>query len=93
VGKLFTVITYAAGIHADVVYDIVTVPAVTPVTMPLTLPTVAVPEPVVLVHVPPAVTSVNVIELSIHTDVGPVIDVGEPLTVTVIATPAPHPVV
>jgi hypothetical protein len=66
------------------------VPAVTPVTMPLELPTVAVP--FAADHVPPDTVLLNVMFEPTHTAVGPdnVPDVGNAMTVTIcvaLATP------
>ena len=58
----------------------VTVPALTPVTMPVEAPTVAVPV-AVLLHVPPPVASVSVILDPAHTLVGPEIATGKEFTV------------
>ena len=67
----------------------VAVPAATPVTIPVTEPTVALAV-LLLVHVPPVVTSVNVVVVPVHTFSVPVIgltDVG--VTVTTVVTSQP----
>ena len=65
----------------------VTVPKLTPVTIPELLPTVAIPVPDED-QVPPATPSVNVIVPPIHAVDEPLIvpDVGNGVTVTVVVT-------
>ena len=58
------------------------VPSDTPVTMPEALPAVAIAG-LLLLHVPPGVASVKVIEEPTHTLPGPTIANGERLTVTI----------
>ena len=60
------------------------VPADTPVTIPLRLPTLTAPVPVPALHSPPPAVSLNVTLAPAHTVPGPVIVVGERLTVTVV---------
>ena len=61
------------------------VPPATPVTIPDELPTVATVV-VPLVHVPPPVTSFNVVVLPTHSENVPVIGLGNVFTVTVAVT-------
>ena len=64
------------------------VPRATPVTIPVVLPMVAVAV-VLLIQVPPATPSVNVIFANTHTADGPVIGVGIVYTATVVLTLQP----
>ena len=70
----------------------VAVPAVTPVTVPVAEPTVAL-EVLLLLHVPLPVASVNVVVSPIHTAPVPVIPEGTELTVIVVAAVQPAPLV
>lgn len=85
----FTVTTVVAGVPHPVAYDIVVVPAATPVTMPVLLPTVAVPADELL-HVPPDVVLDKDVVEPTHTMLVPEIAAGDPFTVTV-ANEAPQP--
>ena len=69
----------------DVVYVILTVPAATPVTIPVDEPTVAVPV-ALLVHVPPNVASLRVIAFAVQRLLDPLIAEGTVLTVTSAVT-------
>ena len=60
--------------------------------MPEDTPTVAT-EVLLLIHVPPAVASLNVVDDPIHTDVVPVMAAGSGLTVTTLVTKQPTPTV
>lgn len=64
------------------------VPPDTPVTTPDPVPTVAMPE-LLLLHAPPAVPSLNAIVKDGHTTEGPVIPDGKGLTVTVVVITQP----
>lgn len=72
------------------VYVMVTVPAATPVTIPLVEPTVAVSKSLLL-QVPPPVASVSVLVDPTQTFIVPVIVAGSGLTVTVTAELALQP--
>ena len=72
---------------AEIVYEIVTVPTVTPVTMPVD-PTDAIPEALVL-HVPPEVASVSEMVEPAHTEEAPDIAAGNAFTVTVVVAMQP----
>jgi hypothetical protein len=63
-------------------------PALTPVTIPLLLPTVAAPP--LLLHAPPLILPLNVVVSPIHTEAVPLI-VG--VAVTLIVVPAEQPLV
>ena len=80
VGIGLTVIDLVTKQPVDSAYDIVTVPALTPVTEPVTEPTVAT-DVLLLVQVPPGVGAVNEIEDATQTFVVPVIGSGNGLTV------------
>jgi hypothetical protein len=58
-------------------------PGGSPVTIPVAEPTVATPG-LLLLHIPPDVASLKGKDEPAHTDVGPVIDAGGGLTVTVV---------
>ena len=60
----------------------VSIPAVTPVTIPDKEPTVACP--LLALHVPPGVRSLNAIVAPVQTVFGPAIGAGLGLTVTVL---------
>ena len=79
-GRGFIVILFVA-LQPPTVYEIVAVPAVTPVTMPEEEPTVALV--LLLLQVPPAVASVSVIVAPSQTEELPEIDGGVGFTVTV----------
>jgi len=64
-------------------YMIVTEPGLTPVTMPLEEPTVAI-DVLPLLQVPPGVVELNVMLRPIQTDPGPVIAAGSGFTVIVV---------
>jgi len=64
----------------DVVYNIVSIPAVAPVTLPNASTEAFV---FVALHVPPDAVSVTVIVLSSHTRLGPLIGEGKLFTVSV----------
>ena len=66
----------------------IAVPAETPVTMPVPEPIVAIPV-APLVQLPPAVPSVRVVVLPVHTDNVPPIATGAVFTVTVVVTRQP----
>ena len=70
------------------VYEITTVPAATPVTIPDDEPTVATPT-LPLVHVPPDGVLFNVVVRPAQTVNVPVTDVGNGLTVMVVAAIQP----
>jgi len=63
----------------------VVLPALTPVAIPVVLPIVATPG-VLLLHVPPAVISDNVVAVEVHNIVLPNMPVGFGFTVTVVVT-------
>ncbi len=64
-------------------YEIIAVPADTPVTRPLSDPTIATPG-VAEVHNPPDTASDNVIVDNAQTVLGPLMATGEGLTVTIV---------
>ena len=66
----------------------VTVPAVTPVTIPVLAPTDAVPV-LLLLHVPPVVAELSVVTAPVHTVDAPDIAAGNGLTVTTAITRQP----
>ena len=68
----------------------VAVPADTPVTTPVVMPTVAV-ERELLVHVPPAIISVSVIVEPTQTSLLPIMAGGNAYTVTVTVAAQPVP--
>ena len=86
-GCALTVTTDVVMQLAPVAYVIVAVPAEMPFTTPV-VPTVAAASAVL--HVPPAVASDNPIPDPAHTTIGPVIEDGSAVTVTVAL--ATHPV-
>ena len=71
-----------------IVYVIVTMPSVMPVTVPVDEPIVATPG-LLLLQTPPEVASVNVVVIPTHTLVVPPIAAGFGLTVTVVVTKDP----
>lgn len=73
-------------------YVMVAIPAVTPVTIPVDDPTVAIPG-ALLVHVPPVTPSLSVVARPMHTCVTPVIAVGTVFTVTVAVALQPAAIV
>ena len=72
-GIAFTVIIEVA-IAPDTLYDIVSMPAATPITTPSAV--IVAMASLLLLHVPPAVVSVSVILLPVHTAVAPAIGAG-----------------
>lgn len=89
-GNGFTVTVVFLKHPPGAVYVTIAVPAETPVTTPVDVPTVTV-EAAVL-HDPPAVTSASVIVLPpAHTLTGPVMTSGKALTVTVAIAIQPAP--
>ena len=72
------------------VYDIVAEPEATPLTSPVAEPTVATAI-LLLVQVPPAVTSLNVVVALRHTDAAPVIAAGPEITETAVVVKQPAP--
>lgn len=80
-GFEFTVIRVVTTQPDPIEYVIVVVPAVIPVTIPLSDPTCAIPGPAD-VHVPPPVASLSVVVAIMHTCVVPVIAGGSAFTVT-----------
>jgi hypothetical protein len=92
-GNGFTVITTDAKTVPQLfvtAYTIESVPAVTPVTMPV-LPTVA-SAVLVLLHTPPGAASVSVIDESAHTLPAPEMVPATGSGLTVIASVVRHPV-
>lgn len=83
-----TVTGFTAEHPAPIEYVIFTVPAVTPVTIPVPDPTVAIPV-ALLLQVPPGVRSLSVIVAPIQTWLSPVIGFGEELTFTVTVEKQP----
>ena len=81
-GVAFTVTT-AVFTQLPAVYDMVTVPAATPVTTPVDEPTVAKPV-LLLLHVPPVVAQASVVVAPSHTVSVPVIGNGFTLTFIVV---------
>jgi hypothetical protein len=72
-GAVLTVIILVARTVAQLLvtaYVIVDVPAVTPLTMPVSEPTVATAV-LLLLHVPPLAVSLSVTGVPVHTDVEP----------------------
>ena len=74
VGSGFTSMLKLTELH--VLYTAVTVPGVTPVTMPVAAPIDAEPEPEAMLQVPPVTPSVRVVVLPAHTVAEPLIAVG-----------------
>ena len=85
----FTVTVVVTKQPAAIVYVIVAVPPATPVTIPETVPTVALAV-LLLLHVPPVTASVNVEVDPAHIITVPLIAVGVWLIVTIDV--AKHPV-
>jgi hypothetical protein len=77
-----TVITVVAIQFVGAVYVIIAVPPVTPFTVP-DVPTVAMPV-LLLLHVPPDVMSLKVVDVPAQTIVVPVTDAGNGFIVTVV---------
>jgi hypothetical protein len=90
-GAWFIVITVVARQPLAKLYEIMDVPAVTPVIAPVVEPMVATPV-VPLIHVPPPVASVSVVVVARHIVVVPAIATGVGFTVITWARPVPHPV-
>ena len=92
----FTVISFVDEVtpqELTIVYEIITVPAVTPVTTPVA-DTVACE--LLALQVPPVTASVRVIAAPVITDEGPVITPAEAVLLTVtdlVACAVPHPFV
>jgi hypothetical protein len=84
-GSGFTVMVTVEVQPVASVYEITVVPIDTPVTTPVSEPTVAT-DTFVLLHVPPDVTSLRVITDPAQTEVGPVIGEGDGLTVIILVT-------
>lgn len=81
-----------AAVPQPVLYCIVTLPPLTPLTVPddgSTVATLVLP----LLHVPLAEASLNDVVLPWHTVVVPFILAGIAVTLTVVPTSLPHPVV
>jgi len=90
-GVGFTVIILVAA-QPPTVYNIVAVPAPTPVTTPVPeVPVTVATEVAELVHDPPAVASLRVMVEPMQTDDGPEIAAGAALTVIVRVTVHPVP--
>ena len=66
----------------------IVVPTATPVTVPLSEPTVAAAE-LLLIHTPPPTASLSVVVSFAHTADAPIIPVGERLTVTAVVALQP----
>lgn len=89
-GGAYTVITIVAGTGHAVLYEIVVVPAASPVTTPaVEIPALAVAE---LLHVPPGEVLLSEAVAPMHTDAGPVTGPGGVVTVTVLAAVHPVPI-
>ena len=88
-GKGLTVTLVVVIQPVGKVYEMVTVPADTPVTTPVPEPTVALLV-LLLLQVPPVVASVNAVVKPAHTLVVPVIEAGNGFTVTVIVGVLPE---
>lgn len=86
-GKGFTV-KVVTLLQPPSAYVIVVAPAATPVTVPVTEPTVATAT-VLLLHTPPVVAELSVVADPAHTLVVPVIAAGIALTVTVVVVLQP----
>jgi hypothetical protein len=84
-----TVITNVAA-HPPTVYLIVTVPGLTPVTIPVVGPTVAIVT-AVLLHIPPGVGLVSGVVAPTQTEPAPEIAAGNGLTVMDLVTKQPPP--
>jgi hypothetical protein len=84
-GRAFTVTVLIAMQPAEVVYVIIGLPAVTPVTTPFDEPTVA-NDVLPLLHAPPDVPSVSVVVELAQTVAVPPIAAGFALTVTVASS-------
>ena len=80
-GTGFTVAAAVVMQPVGKAYVIVGLPAATPVTMPLPVPTVAKPV-LLLLHVPPVVPSLSVVVWLTQTDMVPVMPAGSGLTVS-----------
>lgn len=90
-GNGFTVIAFVADAQPGIVYFIVSMPGLIPVTAPVAF-TVAITGSRLL-HEPPGLSSVSVNVLPAHTlDIGPVIAPGGLLTVTMVVAKQPVPV-
>jgi hypothetical protein len=87
-GLAFTVIALMTIHPEPSEYVIVTLPAATPVTTPVEEPTIALVT-ALLVHTPPPMESVNVVESLVHTVDAPLIVLGAPLTVIVFVVSQP----
>jgi hypothetical protein len=89
-GRALTVNTAVFRQPPAMVYVILAVPAATPITMPVVgfiVPMLVLP----LLHVPPAVASVNVVVRPTQTDIGPVIAGTVWVTVTTDVEIQPEP--
>ena len=87
-GAPFTVAIVVTLQPPGAVYVMFTVPAVTPVNMPVDAPIVAIAV-APLVHVPPLVALLNVTVWPTHTSAVPVIDPGAAFTVTIVVRGQP----
>lgn len=90
-GAAFTVTTFVTGDPHQIPYDIVVVPAETPVTTPVVASIVAI-EGSALVHVPVLVVFVSVVVAPSHTVAVPPIAATVPTTVTVLVAVGVQPV-
>jgi hypothetical protein len=90
-GAPITVIVVVTALPQPVEYEITALPAITPVTMPVPEPTVAVVV-LLLLHVPLVVELLNVMIEVEHTIVAPDIVPGAARTVIVLVASVPQPV-
>jgi hypothetical protein len=88
-GSALTVTTVVITQPVGKVYVMVAAPTVSPVTMPVNKLTVATVV-LLLLHVPPAVASLNIVVSPKHTFVLPVIGAGNGFTVTVVVMKQPN---
>lgn len=91
-GVVFTVTRLVAKQPFGTLYDIVVVPALDAVTMPLVGFTVAL-DVTLLDHVPPGVEFVNVVVVPVHIDELPTLGDNAAFTVTILVLAQPNPLV
>lgn len=87
-GLAFIVVVTIVKQPVGKVYDITAVPAATPVTTPVEMPTVATPV-LPLVHMPPPVVLVSVVAPPTQARAVPLIEAGLPLIVAIVVARQP----
>ena len=89
-GVVLTVTVMPVEQPVGIVYLIIAMPGVTPVTTPVLKPTVAMAG-VLLLQVPPGIASLTVIAVPMHKTEGPTIGAGSGLTLTTVVVEQPVP--